>query len=340
MRCEFASDNTSGICPEVWQVLAKANQGTCPSYGEDAFTERASDLFREVFETDCDVYFVFNGTAANSLALATLCQSYHSVIVHERSHVETDECGGPEFFSNGTKILLATGEQGKLDGASVEQLVTKRSDIHYPRPRVLGLTQSTELGTVYSAEEVSFLGEMARKYGLRVHMDGARLANAVAAQDVPVKELTWKAGVDVLSFGGTKNGGLSEAVVFFDRELSQEFAYRCKQAGQLASKMRFISAPWVALLRDDLWLKNATQANRCAQALGQALATIPGVRLLCPVDANAVFVELSDRCHQVLQEQGWHYYAYIGAGARFMCSWATTEGDVDELVSHIRRAYA
>src|SRR6185369_6909407 len=241
---QFASDNYAGVCPEAWQAMAEANRSFVPSYGDDRFTERACGLLRELFETDCQVFFVFNGTAANSLALASLCLSYHSVICHELSHIETDECGAPEFFSNGTKILHVEGAGGKLDLDAVEQAITKRSDIHYPKPRVLSLTQSTEVGTVYTVDEIRAASELAGRYGMRVQMDGARFANAVAALGVAPAEITWKAGVDVLCLGGAKNGmAVGEAVVFFKRELAEDFDYRCKQAGQLASKMRFLAAP-------------------------------------------------------------------------------------------------
>ena len=337
----FASDNTSGACPEVLEAVLRANSGRLPSYGEDFLTAEASDAFREVFETDCDVYFVFTGTAANSLALASLCQSYHSVITHEFAHVETDECGAPEFFSNGTKLLLTAGPLGKLDPEAVERTVTKRRDLHYPKPRAMSLSCPTELGTVYRPAEVAALGAVAQRHGLRIHMDGARFANAVASLGVAPAELTWRAGVDVLSFGGTKLGSpVGEAVVFFNRPLGEEFAYRCKQAGQLASKMRFLAAPWTVLLRQGLWLEIAGRANALARSLAEALAALPDVSVLYPVEANAVFVQLPEHVHESLRHLGWKYYLFIGGGARFMCSWSTTQEDVDLLVRDIREATA
>jgi threonine aldolase len=332
-RYQFASDNTAGLCPEAMEAMVSANTGYSPAYGNDPYTTRVSDLFREIFETDCDVYFVFNGTAANSLALATLCQPYHAVIAHDVAHVETDECGGPEFFSGGTKLLLAAGDQGRLDPAAVEHVARRRTDIHYPPPRALSLTQSTELGTVYSPEEITRLCAVARANGLRVHMDGARFANAVAALGWPPRALTWEAGVDVLCCGGTKIGGWGEAVVFFDRALSVEFAYRCKQAGQLASKMRFLAAPWLRLLEDGLWLRGAAHANRMARRLRAGIEAVPGLELLYPTQANAVFVRMPDAIDRGLRARGWHYYVFIGGGARLMCSWATTEADVDSFVA-------
>lgn len=336
-RYDFASDNTAGLCPEALAGLHKANAGFCPSYGEDESTARATNRIREIFETACDVYFVFNGTAANSLALASLCQSYHSVICHESAHVETDECGAPEFFSNGTKILLSSGSNGKLTPESVERMVLRRTDIHYPKPKVVSITQPTELGCLYSLDEIRALTATARTHGLRVQMDGARFPNAVAAMDASPADITWRAGVDVLCFGGIKSGiSLSEAVVFFDRTLSEEFAYRCKQAGQLASKMRFSSAPWVACLQDDIWLRQAAHANRHAHLLAEQLRTIPGVKIVYPLEANAVFASLPPEASARLQAKGWKYYQFIGGAARFMCSWQTTEAAINKLVADAR----
>jgi threonine aldolase len=255
--------------------MQEANADHEVSYGNDTWTQRASDLLREIFEKDCEVFFVFNGTAANSLALSSLCQSYHSFLCHEIAHIETSECGAPEFFANGSKILLLKGANGKIDPKDIDRAVNKRKDIHYPKPRALSLTQATEVGTVYSLAELRALTEEARRYGLRVHMDGARFANAVASLNVSPAEATWKSGVDVLCFGGTKNGiAIGEAVVFFDRELAKEFDYRCKQGGQLASKMRFLSAPWTGLLKDGAWLKHARHANAMAQAPRSGIASI------------------------------------------------------------------
>ncbi len=338
MEQQFASDNYAGICPEALAALTAANAGHAPAYGEDEWTRRVSDRLRALFETDCDVYFAFNGTAANSLALASLCQSYHSVICHELAHVDTDECGGPEFFSNGSKLLPAKGEGGKLTPDAVREVIARRSDIHYPKPRVVTLTQATEVGTVYRPAEIAAVAEMAHASGLRVHMDGARFANAVASLGVSPADVTWRAGVDVLCFGGTKMGlPVGEAVVFFDRRLSEDFAYRCKQAGQLASKMRFLSAPWLGMLEGDAWLRHARHANAMAQRLAAGLATVPGVKLLFPAEANGVFAELPATAIEGLRARGWRFYTFIGAGgARFMCAWDTTPERVDALLADLR----
>jgi threonine aldolase len=341
-RLQFASDNYAGICPEAWQALAEAKDGCAVSYGDDPWTSRACDALRDFFEADCEVFFVFTGTAANSLALASLCHSYHSVICHETAHVETDECGASEFFSNGTKLLTVGGPHGKVDPVAVEHTVKKRSDIHYPKPKVLTITQPTELGTLYTPAEMTAVHGLTRRLGLKLHVDGARFANAVAALNVAPKELTWRAGVDVLTLGGAKSGlPVGEAVVFFDRKLAFEFDYRCKQAGQLASKMRFLSAPWLGLLRDGALLRNAAHANACACDLATALTAIPGVTLVHPVEANAVFVELPETAIAALRRRGWVFYTFIGSGhCRFMCSWATTAGDIASLAEDLRQVTA
>lgn len=339
---QFASDNYSGICPEAWQAMAEANQGHQRAYGDDEWTARAADHFRRLFETDCDVFFAFNGTAANSLALASLCQSYHSVICSETAHVETDECGAPEFFSNGSKLLTTRTEQGKLTPASIREIALKRKDIHFPKPRVVTLTQATEVGTVYRPEEIQAISQTCDELGLNLHMDGARFSNACAFLGCTPAELTWKAGVDVLCFGGTKNGmAVGEAILFFNRGLAEDFDYRCKQAGQLASKMRYLSAPWVGILQDDAWLRYANHANHCAQLLAKLVEDVPGVSLMFPVEANGVFLQMSEPAIAALTARGWRFYTFIGAGgARFMCSWDTEEARVRQLAADIREVMA
>lgn len=336
-RCQFASDNYAGICPQALEAMVAANRGCTFSYGDDEWTRRACEMLRDRFETDCEVFFVFNGTAANALAVATLCKPFHSVICHETAHLETDECGAPEFFSSGSKVLLVRGEHGKVNLSEVERLVRQRSDIHYPKPHALSITQATELGTVYSVDEIREVGLLAKALHLRLHMDGSRLANAVATLGVPLKEITWKAGVDVVCLGGAKNGGaVGEAVVFFDRGLAEEFDYRCKQAGQLASKMRFLSAQWIGMLNNEVWIENAARANQCAHRLEGELRAIPDVSIMFPRQANSVFVQMAPGLAAALRERGWHFYTFIGGGARFMCSWNTTEADVAALVADIR----
>ena len=338
MNFAFASDNTGGICPEAWQAFGEANQGFQPSYGDDEITLRACAAFRRFFETDCDVYFVFNGTAANALALATLCHSFNSIITAEESHCEKDECGAPEFFTHGAKILLARSPHGRLDPADVGRLITHRTDIHFPKPAALSFSNSTELGTTYTPEQIRALTGLAHRHGLRVHMDGARFFNALASQGCPPADLTWRAGLDVLCCGGTKLGmAMAEAVVFFDRELGRDFARRCKQVGQLCSKMRFLSSQWLRILTDDSWRKHAAHGNRLAQSLASRLSALPGVEILHPVEANAVFARLPAAMKEGLKTAGWKFYSFIGGGSRLMCSWQTTEDDVNAFVADAAR---
>ena len=338
----FASDNYAGVCPEAWQALADCNSGHVQGYGDDPWTAAAANLLRELFEKQCEVFFVFNGTAANSLALASTCQSYHSILCHETAHIETHECGAPEFFSNGTKVLLLPGEHGRITPEAIESAVKRRSDIHYPKPRAVSLTQATELGTVYSVAELQAIGEVARKLDLKVHMDGARFANALASLNCRPKEITWEAGVDVLCFGGTKNGmAVGDAVVFFNLELAREFDYRCKQAGQLASKMRYLSAPWVGVLKNDAWKRHANHANRMARILESKLKIIPGVQVLHPCEANMVFVRLPPGLIPTLWAKGWLFYAHAHPDeARLVCSWDTRPEDIDAFLTDIRSVVA
>lgn len=340
----FASDNTAGICPEALAAIQTANTGRAPSYGDDVQTAEARRLFEEVFETACDVFFVFNGTAANALVLAALCQRHHAILCHALSHVETDECGAPEFFTGGSKVLPVAGENGKLRPGDLEPVMQRGHGVHFPKIHALSITQSTELGTVYSVEELRALTEFAHRRGLAVHVDGARFANAAATlktRGISPADATWRAGVDVLCFGGTKNGLLtSEAIVFFNRELAREFEYRVKQSGQLSSKMRFASAQWAAILRDDAWLRHGAHANGQAQALAAGLRDL-GLRIIMPTDANGVFVELPPRVAAALEQRGWRFYRFIGEhGYRLMCSWETRKEDVDAFLADARAASA
>lgn len=328
---QFASDNWAGVCPEAWATLAEANEGHAPSYGADAWTAEAARLIREIFETECEVHFVFNGTSANSLAVAAMCAPFESVLCHGHAHLISDECGAPGFFAHGTVLQPVGGESGKLHLREVTAAIGQGRDVHHSRPGALSLTQSTELGTVYAPEEIAALGEMARAHGLWMHMDGARFANAVAGLGVAPKQFTWEAGVDVLSLGGTKNGlPFGEALVFFDRELARDFVFRRKQSGQLASKMRFLAAPWVGVLRDGAWLRHAAHANARAAQLEHGLRALPGVAVLYAREANAVFAALPSAMCEGLRARGWQFYTDVGpdGAARLMCSWDTTAEDV------------
>ena len=338
--CQFASDNTAGICPEALQAINEAAGGCAPPYGDDPWTQRAREAIRDWLGVDCQVFFTYGGTAANALVLAAICRPYHSVICSAAAHVETDECAAPEFFTGGSKVLAIESPEGKLQPAAVEAAATRRDDVHAPRPRALSITQSTEWGTLYSPDELRALCDAAHRCNLRVHMDGARLGNALAALDVSPGAITHKAGVDVLCLGGTKAGlPTGDAVVFFDEALAEEFDLRRKQAGQLASKMRFLSAPWPAMLEGGAYVAHARHANHCAAMLEAALVEIEGIEILFPRQVNAVFAKVPLPWISALRERGWTFYTFIGDdGVRLMCSWCTREEEVAAFVADVQHS--
>ncbi|PYL30807.1 MAG: threonine aldolase [Verrucomicrobia bacterium] len=337
-RHEFSSDNVAPICPEAWAELQEANAHFTPSYGEDRWTARVCDRVREIFETNCDVYFVLTGTAANALALAQLCKSFQSVICHQHAHLQTDECGAPEFFTGGSKLLLVRGADGKIDIDQVEALLARHNELHSHKPGAISISQATEFGTVYTSDQIAAIGDLARTHRLFLHMDGARFANAIASLNCAPKAITWEAGVDVLCFGGTKNGAAAgELVIFFDKDFSREFDYRTKQAGHLGSKMRFLAAPWLGLLTGDVWLRNAQHANDAARRLADRLEKEAGIQSVFSVEANAMFVSMRERLVKGLQAHGWRFYKFIEPDVyRLMCSWATTERDISDFVGDVR----
>lgn len=336
-RYELASDNTAAICPEAWAELQAANDGCASSYGDDRWTQRVREQVRDLFEIDCEVFLVSNGTAANALALAQLCHSFHSVICHENAHIHTDECGAPEFFSGGSKLTPTPGANGKLDLAAVAAVMARQQDVHSPKVRALSITQATEFGTVYAIDEVRAISEFCKAHSLYLHMDGARFANAVASLNCQPKAISWQAGVDVLCFGGTKNGiGAGELVIFFEKELAHDFDYRVKQGGQLTSKMRFLAAPWLGLLRDNAWLRNARTANSAALRLRQELRTLAGIEAVFPCEANGVFVRMPEPLVEQLHARGWRFYKFIEPDVyRLMCSWAVTDEMIDAFITDV-----
>jgi threonine aldolase len=336
-RHEFASDNTAPICPEAWAALREANADNAAAYGEDRWTERVCDRIREIFETDCDVYFVFTGTAANALALAQICKSFRSIICHQNAHIQTDECGASEFFTGGSKLLLVGGGNGKIDIDQTRALLSRQNELHSHKPGAISIAQATEFGTIYTGDEIAAISHLARANQLLLHMDGARFANAVASLSCAPRTITWEVGVDVLCFGATKNGtAAGELVIFFNKEISREFDYRVKQAGQLGSKMRFLAAPWFGLLTGDVWMRNARHANRAAQQLAQNLQRKANVEVVFPVEANAVFARMNDQVARRLQTRGWHFYKFIERDVyRLMCSWATTESDIGDFIRDV-----
>jgi len=337
IRYDFASDNTAAICPEAWAALEEANTKYAPAYGEDEWTAEVCGRIREIFEVDCDVYFVFTGTAANALGLAQLCQPFHGVICHERAHIQTDEGGAAEFYTRGARLFLTNTSDGKIDRSQAEKLIAQQVELHGHMMRVISIAQATELGTVYTPDEVAEIGGFVRAHQMLLHMDGARFANAVASLGCAPKTITWKAGVDILSFGGTKNGvAAGELVIFFDKRSSRDFQYRVKQAGHLGSKMRFLAAPWLGLLNGDVWLRNAWHANQAARQVAQRLRGEVGIEPLFPVESNAVFVRMDDELVRGLEALGWRFYKFIEPDVyRLMCSWATTEEEISSFVADV-----
>jgi threonine aldolase len=334
----FASDNNAVVHPEVLEAIRRANQGHVVGYGDDPQTESAVGKFREEFGAEAEVFFVFNGTAANVLSLQALTRPFHAVLCPELSHIYTDECGAPEKFT-GCKLVPLPAPGGKLTVETVAHAYHGIGDQHHVQPRVISITQSTEMGTVYRPAEVEALARFAHDRQMFLHMDGARIANAVAAQgpSLSLRQAPRDLGVDVLSFGGTKNGLMGvEAVLFFRPELAEDFSFVRKQGMQLASKMRYLSVQMEALLTDDLWRRNAEQANRMARLLEQEMKKIPRVRIVYPVEANGVFAQIPREAIEKIQER---YFFYVWneeeSVARWMCSFDTTEEDVREFAEFV-----
>lgn len=329
----FKSDNAAGACPEVLAALTQANQPSVDAYDGDPWSQQLDAAFSEFFDHPCRVFPTLTGTAANSLALATLCPTYGAVLCHDFAHIHTDECGAPEFFAGGLKLLTCPGDAGRLDPERLQAtLDARRNDVHQSPARALSLTQPTELGSVYTPEQLQALGDFARRHGLRVHMDGARFANALVHLNCHPGDISWRVGVDILCFGTVKNGGLSaEAVVVFDPALADELAFRRKRAGQMHSKGRYQAAQLLAYLNDGVWQRNARHANQGAAIIGAAA----GARLAQPVEANIVWVRLDEHA-QALREQGVHFYSWPTGLSRLVVSWDTSENDVGQLAQLLR----
>ncbi|TCP63088.1 L-threonine aldolase [Rhodovulum bhavnagarense] len=347
---QFASDNTSPVPPQVLEALIEANHGYAMPYGAEAAMTDLRDDIRNMFEApEAQVYLVATGTAANALALACLCPPWATVYCHPNAHVEEDECGAPEFYTGGAKLTLVEGPHAKMDPAALERAIgfTARAGVHNVQAGAISITNATEAGTVYTPDEVAALAGIARAHDLPVHMDGARFANALVAAGCSPAEMTWKAGVDVLCLGGTKNGLMGvEAVVLFDPARAWEFELRRKRGGHLFSKHRYLSAQMGAYLRDGLWLKLAERANAAASRLSRGITALPGSTLLHPTQANAVFAAWPRAGHRQAQAAGAQYYLWPmdqtldGLGhetvsARLVCSWCTTEEDVDHFLATI-----
>ena len=338
----FTSDNVTGACPEVMDALIKANSGFAPSYGNDKWSLNLKNKFSEIFETNVTIFPATSGTASNSLALSALSPVFGKIYCHELSHINTDECGAPEFFTGGAKLIPIRGENGKITKKEFSESIRGTGNVHLPQPAVVSMTQSCEAGTVYQLDEISSISEIAHSHGLKVHMDGARFSNAVASLNVSPAEMTWKSGIDVLSFGGTKNGCIAaEAIVFFKPELVENFPYLHKRSGHLISKMRFISAQLEAYLSNDVWLRNARHANSMASLLNKGLAAFPDINLVHPTQSNEVFVNLPNSIVKYLNNEGYdvNHDELDGKAARFVAAWNTESNDIDKLLKTIANYY-
>jgi threonine aldolase len=337
----FASDNNAGVHPKVLQAIAAVNRGHVVGYGDDTYTEAAARKFKQHFGSDIEIFIVFNGTAANCLSLKAMTESYHAVICAEAAHIYTDECGAPEKFT-GCKLIPIPTADGKLTIDAVRHAYHGIGDQHHVQPRVISITQVTEMGTVYTPREVRDLAGFAHERQMFLHMDGARVANAAVSLGLTLREATRDLGVDVLSFGGTKNGAMgAEAVVFFNKEFGRDFLYLRKQGMQLASKMRFISAQLDALLSNDLWKKNAEHANRMAKLLEKEVSKIPNLEIVYKVEANGVFARIPRPAIAKLQKR---YFFYVWdedrSLVRWMCSFDTTEQDVKQFAKFVAETVA
>lgn len=337
----FCSDNAVGVAPEIMAALHDANRGPSMPYGADDWTRRVERRFAEIFEHPVRAFPVATGTAANALSLATLTPPYGAIYAHEESHVMVDECGAPEMFSGGAKMRALHGAHGKLTAETLDHALERgrSEDVHQVIPAAISVTQATEAGTVYQPAELQAIAEVARRHKVRLHMDGARFANAMAFLGVPARQVTWEAGIDVLSFGATKGGAMAaEAVVFFDAALAENFGHRRMRAGHLVSKMRFISAQLEAYLSDGLWLKMARHANAMAQRLAKGLAAVPAASILHPVEANELFVQLPAPVIAGLREAGFEFYDWPGeskAAIRLVTAFSTEAAHVELLVKTI-----
>ncbi|RMF67659.1 MAG: low specificity L-threonine aldolase [Cyanobacteria bacterium J069] len=335
----FCSDNVTGASPEILSALIAANGGAAMPYGDDEMTQRLQQQFATLFETDLAVFPVATGSAANALALSVVTPPYGAIYCHTEAHINVDECGAPELFTGGAKLVTLAGENGKITAEGLAQALEAAGIgfVHHVQPAAVSITQATEAGTVYTLAEIRAIAQVAHHYDLPLHLDGARFANALVSLGCTPAEMTWRAGVDIVSFGATKNGAIAaEAVLFFNPQQAQSFAYRRKRGGHLFSKMRFLSAQLAAYLSDDLWLRNATHANRMARRLADGLQQIPGISLCYPVEANELFVRFPDAVLHGLQADGFRFYTWEANGGsmvRLVTAFNTAEADVEAFLS-------
>jgi len=334
----FASDNVTGVSPEIMAALNAANEGAAKPYGQDEYTHRLETQFNELFETEVTIFPVATGSAANAIALSTMPPPFGAIYCLAESHINADECGAPEFYTAGAKLVTLPSCDGKIHAADLAAELARSGAgvVHHVQPAAVSITQASEAGTVYSLDEIHALAEVTHSHNLYLHIDGARFANAVVSLGCSPADLTWRAGVDVLCFGATKNGAMAaEAVVFFNQTLTKTFSYRRKRGGHLFSKMRFLSAQLEAYIKEDLWLKNADHANQMARKLAQGLVVLPGVKLCYPVEANEIFIQLPEAVIQGLLADGFHFYRWGGEESttiRLVTAFNTKETDVTAFI--------
>ena len=336
----FASDNVTGACPEVMDAVVAANSGIATSYGDDEWSSRLQTKLSEIFETDVEVFLAVSGTASNALALSALAPVFGKIYCHELSHINTDECGAPELFTGGAKLIPMRSSNGRIKANELAETIRGSGNVHVTQPSVVSITQSCETGTVYQLDEIKAISKIARKHKMSVHMDGARFANALASLDVSPAEMTWKSGVDVLTLGGTKNGCLAaEAIIFFKPDMVGNFPYLHKRSGQLLSKMRFISSQLEAYVTDDLWIRNAQHSNSMAKIVSEGLNAFSNIELAYPTQSNEVFVNLPRELIDYLNNAGYdiNEEELDGKAVRFVTAWNSELKDVDRLLEVIKQ---
>jgi len=342
MNALFASDNVTSACPEVMDAVIAANSGIAGSYGDDEWSLALKNKLSEIFETEVEVFLAVTGTASNALALSALAPVFGKIYCHELSHINTDECGAPELFTGGAKLIPMRSSNGRIDAIDLAETIRGSGNVHVTQPSVVSVTMSCETGTVYQLDEIKAISKIAHDNKMSMHMDGARFANALVSLDVSPAEMTWKSGVDVLTLGGTKNGCLAaEAVVFFKPEMVGNFPFLHKRSGQLLSKMRFISSQLEAYLTDDVWLRNARHANAMAKILSEGLNSFANIKLAYPTQSNEVFVHLPRDVIDYLNSAGYdiNEEELDGKAVRFVTAWNSDVKDINDLLETLAQKY-
>jgi threonine aldolase len=340
-RIKFASDNVTGACPEVLDAVIKANEGDSTPYGNDQISTELQDKFSEIFEKEVIVFPTASGTAANALALSTMTPSFGNIYCHKLSHINTDECGAPEFYTGGGKLVTLQGVKGKITASELDKSITGTGIVHHTQPSSVSITQVCETGEVYQLDEIKKISDVAHNHNLNMHMDGARFANALTSLDATPAEMTWKSGIDVLSFGATKNGCIAaEAIIFFKKDLVGNVAFLMKRAGHLLSKMRFVSAQLDAYITNDVWLKNARHANKMGKRLSEGLNNHSDINLSYPTEANEVFATFPRNKIEHLNSQGYtiNEDEWDGKAVRLVTAWNTKDNDVDEFLEILKKS--